>query len=299
MIKVGNAPCSWGVLEFDLEGETVAYDQFLKELTDTGYAGTELGDWGYMPTDPGQLGEAIRSHGIDLVAAFVPVALSDPDKREAGTAVGVKTAGLMAEAGFKDAMIVLADDNGTVPSRTNAAGRVTPNLLMTEEQWRSARETATFFAKSVRDATGLRTVFHHHCAGFVETPGELERMLSDTPDDTLGLCIDMGHYRFAGGYPAAAIRWFWDRIWHVHYKDCDATIAAESRKNGWDYFESVRRGVFCELGEGDVDFAGITAMLRERNYDGWIVVEQDVLPGMGSPVDCARRNREFLASLGL
>lgn len=299
MIKVGNAPCSWGVLEFELEGETAGYEQFLKELKDTGYEGTELGDWGYMPTDPAQLRQELTSREIDLVGAFVPVALCDEKAHAEGIEVGVKTAKLMADAGFKDAFIVLADNNGTVPARTKAAGRVTPDLLLPEEGWKNVRAGVEAFARQVRDKTGLRTVFHHHCAGYVETPGEIERLLMDTPADALGLVLDMGHYRFGGGYPEAAIKLFWDRIQHIHYKDCSAAVAAASREKGWDYFESVQNGVFCELGKGVVDFEAITQEIRRRNYEGWIVVEQDVLPGMGSPVDCARRNREYLKSLGL
>lgn len=299
MIRVANAPCSWGVLEFELEGETAGYEQVLDEIRETGFAGTELGDWGFMPTDPPKLREALVARELDLVGAFVPVDLRDPSRHDDGIATGVRTAALMADAGYKDAFIVLADNNGTVPARTAIAGRVTPDALLTDDEWKYATACATRFARTVYDETGLRTVFHHHCAGFVETPGEMERMLSETPDDVLGLVLDMAHYRFAGGYPIAALRLFWERIWHIHYKDCSVEIAAQSRKNGWDYFQSVREGVFCELGLGDVDFQTITDELRKRDYNGWIVVEQDVLPGMGSPRDTARRNRDYLKSLGL
>ena len=41
------------------------------------------------------------------------------------------------------------------------------------------------------------------------------------------------------------------------------------------------------------------AWLRARDYRGWVVVEQDVLPGMGSPRASAQRIREFLRSIGL
>lgn len=299
MIPVANAPCSWGVLEFDLEGETVGYEQFLDELKEVGYAGTELGDWGYMPTDPAKLREAITGRELDLLGAFVPVKLSEKERHQEGIDVGVKTARLMAKAGFDSAFIVLADDNASVPERTKNAGRVTPDLILDKDRWKSVIEGATRFAKTVRDESGLRTVFHHHCAGFVETPGELERLLIGTPADTLGLVLDMGHYLYAGGYPQAALRLFWERIWHIHYKDCSVEVASRARAEEWDYFEAVQHGVFCELGHGAVDFREITDELKKRNYDGWIVVEQDVLPGMGSPKETARRNREFLRSLGL
>lgn len=299
MIRIANAPCSWGVLEFDLAGETVDYKQFLDELVETGYVGTELGDWGYMPTDPETLGAELRKRNVELVGAFVPMALADPAAHEAGIRVGERTGKLMAAAGFPQALVVLADDNGTVPARTGNAGRVTPDLALDADGWRHTTDAAALFARRVRDACGLQTVFHHHCAGYVETPAEIENLLASTPEDALGLVLDMGHYRFAGGYPEAALRLFGDRIRHIHYKDCSAQLAQRSRTDGWDYFTSVGNGVFCELGSGTVDFAAITAELTRREYDGWIVVEQDVLPGMGSPKATAGRNRAFLRSLGL
>ena len=55
-LMVGNAPCSWGTLEFDeAKGEQIRFDRMLDELAEAGYTGTELGDWGYMPTDPAHL----------------------------------------------------------------------------------------------------------------------------------------------------------------------------------------------------------------------------------------------------
>jgi inosose dehydratase len=57
--------------------------------------------------------------------------------------------------------------------------------------------------------------------------------------------------------------------------------------------------VFCELGRGSVDFPGVLAALEEIGYDGWIVVEQDVLPGMGTPRESARRNRDYLRTIGI
>ncbi len=89
------------------------------------------------------------------------------------------------------------------------------------------------------------------------------------------------------------------RIWHIHFKDCHPGIAARSRTEGWDYFKSVGNGVFCELGKGAVNFSAIVKELNAQKYSGWIVVEQDVLPGMGNPKVCAQRNREYIKSLGL
>jgi inosose dehydratase len=85
----------------------------------------------------------------------------------------------------------------------------------------------------------------------------------------------------------------------VHFKDHDPQVHARSREEGWDYLTSVERGIFCELGKGDVPFPAIIAELDKMAYEGWIVVEQDVLPGMGSPKESAQRNRSYLESIGL
>jgi len=145
----------------------------------------------------------------------------------------------------------------------------------------------------------LRTVFHHHCAGYVETPDEIDSLLRYTDPSLLGLVLDMGHYMFGGGDPLEVLKKHKDRIWHIHFKDCHPGIAAKSRTEGWDYFKSVGNGVFCELGKGSVAFTSIVKELLAQKYSGWIVVEQDVLPGMGNPKICAQRNREYIKSLGL
>ena len=87
MIKIANAPCSWGALEFDLEGEAPGYVQVLDEIAETGYAGTELGDWGFMPTDPQNLAQEIHGRNLLLLGAFVPVFLKDPSAHQAGIEV--------------------------------------------------------------------------------------------------------------------------------------------------------------------------------------------------------------------
>ena len=299
MIKVANAPCSWGVLEFELEGEAAGYTQVLNEIAGTGYEGTELGDWGFMPTDPAQLRNEIHSRGLTLLGAFVPVMLKDPRAHAPGIEVAVRTARLLAETEGRLPFIVLADDNGKHPERTQNAGRIPPELGLSEVEWSIFAEGAEKVAGAVKKETGLRTVFHHHCAGYVERPDEVEMLMKFTDPSLLGLCLDTGHYRFGGGDPIAALRAHKDRIWHVHFKDCHPGIAERSRTEKWNYFTSVQKGIFCELGKGEVDFPLIKSELEKIGYDGWIVVEQDVLPGMGMPRESAQRNRDYLASIGL
>lgn len=299
MIKIANAPCSWGVLEFDLEGKAAGFEQVLNEIKETGYVGSELGDWGFMPNVPADLRKELDQRSLAMVGAFVPVFLKDRARHQAGVELAVKTARLMADAGYPEAFIVLADDNGSVAERTQNAGRVTKEMGLSSDEWQIFAEGANLVATEVKEKTGLRTVFHHHCAGYVETPEEIDQLMVLTNPSLVGLVLDMGHYQFGGGDPLYALKKHQARIWHIHFKDCHPEIAAKSKTDGWDYFKSVGNGVFCELGKGSVDFPAIVAELKNQQYSGWIVVEQDVLPGMGDPKVCAQRNRDYIQSLGL
>jgi inosose dehydratase len=298
-IRIANAPCSWGVLEFDLPGEALGFSRVLDEIRETGYRGTELGDWGFLPTEPSALRNELDRRNLDMVGAFVPVAFADPHTHDAGAEAAVRTARLLAAAGGKSPLIVLADDNGKNPARTRNAGRIAASDGLSEAQWAAFARGVERVARAVREQTGLRCVVHHHAAGFVETPDEIAQLLDRTDPQLVGLCLDTGHYRFGGGDPVSALRRHRDRIWHVHFKDCSPAVHRQSRAEGWDYFGSLRHGIFCELGKGDVDFPAVIGELRRTDYAGWIVVEQDVLPGMGTPREFARRNRDYLRALGV
>jgi inosose dehydratase len=300
-LRVGNAPCSWGTLEFEAtKAEQIGFGRMLDELVASGYTGTELGDWGYMPTDPQELNRELTRRGVIMLGAFVPVALKDASSHEAGKKDAIKTARLLASVAQDPApFLVLADNNGNVPQRTLNAGRITLEMALSRAEWKIFAEGANSIARAVRDATGLRTVFHHHCGGYVETPAEIACFLELTDAQLVGLVFDTGHYVFGSGNcdVVAGLDRFRDRIWYVHLKDCRQDVAQKSKAEGWDYFQSLRHGIFCELGQGCVDFPGVLRWLKDSRYEGYVLVEQDVLPGMGAPKESALRNREYLQSI--
>jgi inosose dehydratase len=300
-LRVGNAPCSWGTLEFEqTKGEPIKFDRMLDELAETGYTGTELGEWGYMPTEPSALQAELDKRRLVMLGAFVPVALKNRDVHAAGVEAAVRTARLLAGvATDPKPYLVLADENGSVPERIRYAGRITPDLGLTADEWRVFADGANKIARTVLAETGLRTVFHHHCAGYVETPDEIARFLELTDPQAIGLVFDTGHYAYGSRDCDAVggLNRYKERVWYVHFKDCDANIARRARAEQWDYFEALRQGLFCELGKGCVDFPSVLGWLQATGYSGYTLVEQDILPGMGTPKESARRNREYLRSI--
>lgn len=299
MVRIANAPCSWGVIE-GIEGDREGWVRVVDEMQETGYIGTELGDWGFMPTDPDVLRAQLDQRGLALIGSWVSVWLHDRGRHASSADDAVRTAKQLARVGGPEAVVVLGNDPYGDPRRTLISGRVTPADGLDEEGWKVLAEGYNYVARRVMDEAGIRTVVHQHIGTWVETEAEARRLFDMTDPSVLGLCLDTGHWTFgAGGDPVAAVREFRDRVWHVHFKDCDTAVAEASRVNGWSGPESVGHGVFCELGTGSVDFPGMLAALEEIGYGGWVVVEQDVLPGMGNPRESARRNREYLRSLGV
>ena len=301
MIRFANAPCSWGTIEG--WGQSIGYKQMLGELVETGYSGTELGDYGYMPTDSKKLRRELKSRNLTMLGSYEGVYLRDPKTHAEGEQRVLRNARLMksvADVGDGwQPFVVLADEHSRNPTRLLNAGRIKPEMGLSESAWKTFARGVGRIAKAVYDETGLQVVFHHHCAGFVETPDEIAELLHRTDPKLIGLVFDTGHFLYGTGQNSGeqviqGLERFKDRIWYVHYKDCHPKAATEARRKGLDYKEAVGKGVFCELGQGSVNFKKVTKKLQQMGYDGWITVEQDVLPGMGEPKESARRNREYL-----
>jgi inosose dehydratase len=307
-IRVANAPCSWGTIEGF--GEAVPWQTMLDELVETGYEGSELGDLGYLPSEPEALRDALTERGLVMLGGFEGVPLLRDgvvrERRERLLSVA-RLLAAVADVGDpgRPPWFILADDTGDQPHRAARAGRITTADGLDATARRRFAANAEEVARVVLGETGLRTLYHHHCAHHVETPDEIDAFLDATDPELLNLVFDTGHASYGSGQvddgalAASLLERWWERVPYVHLKDCHPEVAARARREGWDYRTAVGAGVFCELGQGSVDFGRVVDLLRARGYADWVTVEQDVLPGMGTPKASAARNRATLAALGL
>jgi inosose dehydratase len=294
-IKVGTAPVSWGIMEAEGWNGNRAYGRVLDEMAEAGYEGTELGPYGYLPTDPERLIAELAARSLKLVSAFVPVHLANSQCHEKDFNEAIKVARLLASAGCK--LIVLADEMGG--ARMSVAGRVDEQRDgMSDTQWDGAAEILSRIANACREL-GLLTAFHHHAGTLVETPAEIERLCASTDPSLIGLCLDTGHYFYGGGDPLDAVNKYGSRIFHLHLKDVRPDVLQTVREDKIGFLDAVRRGVFCELGEGAVNVPAITGGLASFDYSGWALVEQDVdadQPGV-NPYESAVRSRKYLRNV--
>lgn len=297
MIRLANAPVSWGIYEFEGIEPRFPYGQVLDEIAAAGYSGTELGPYGYLPTEPERLRAELDARGLALLSAFVPVRLMDPYAHAQAEAEALRVGRLLAALGAQ--YLVLADANGSVLELVQRAGQRRDVWLDTQGM-RTVARGVDQIARAVADQCGLKLVVHHHCAGVLETPDEIRLLLDLTNPDLVGLCLDTGHWHYAGGDAVECVREFGERVRYLHFKDCESQIAARCRSEKLDYFKAVAAGVFCPLGAGEVDFPQIVTEMQARGYDGWAIVEQDILTeDPSAPLRYARANRAYLQGLGL
>jgi inosose dehydratase len=293
--KVANAPVSFGVFELSDGPPPLTPDEMVEALSAAGYEGIDSGPIGYLGTGS-ELAERLSGAGLLLCGGWVDLPYRDAEAYEKA---------LPALEAALD--VFAAAPEGELPPRPTIAcsgsaerfarpGGNAPGLP--DGEWPG-------YASRVQDATercrarGFEPVFHHHLGTYVETPEDVERLLelTDVP-----LCLDTGHLLLAGGDPVTALRAWAQRVGHVHIKDGDTSLLAQALEEGVDLRELMGRGGFAQLGEGELDLPGVVRTLDEIGYAGWIVIEQDTLPGrrtVAQNIADQAANRRKLKDLGL
>jgi inosose dehydratase len=293
---VANAPCSYGAFEITVgvlpdvpEAESV-----LSAIASAGYEGTELGPPGYLG-DRLTLRKSLEDHGLALVGGYIPIRFSEPEHWTEDLAAMDATLDLFDVADGTEAKPVLADGGSAERIRFPGRAAADRSIGLDEAGWARFAEGVARACELAR-TRGFEPTFHHHTATFVEAPWEIECVLELTD---VGLLLDTGHLRLGGGDPTTALRDWGSRINHIHIKDVHDEVLAGVIADAADMPEAWRRGVFCELGTGDVDLDSFFAELARSDYSGWLVVEQDMVPQSRQDAADAEasqvRNRAWLA----
>ncbi|MEM8787341.1 MAG: TIM barrel protein [Pseudomonadota bacterium] len=294
MIKIGNAPCSWGV-EFADDPRNPPWRRVLQENRDAGYAGIELGPVGFMPEDPGQLGEALAEFGQELVGGVVFRPFHDPAKWDDVMDGALRTCKALTAHGARHLVLI----DSISPRRAPTAGRAAEAEQMDAAEWAAFRDRIATVARMGAEEYGLIVGIHAHAAGFIDFEPELERLLDEVDESVLKICFDTGHHSYAGYDPIAFMRRHIGRISYMHFKDIDPAVKADAVAKRTGFYDACAQGIFCNLGEGDVDFPAVRQVLLKADFQGWCTVEQDCDPaGATSPIDDARANRAYLRSIG-
>lgn len=289
-VMVGIAPNAWGVWFAD-DPRQMPWRRYLDEVGQAGFGWTELGPYGYLPTDPAALEQELSSRNLTLASGSVMFDLEDADHWRSAAEHVSQVCALVRTLGGRFLLIV--DDMYTE--------------LVTGKQRRPQHLDATGWSRLVQttrricevaDEHGLYCAFHPHAQTHVELEEQIEQLLDDAPD--LMLCLDFGQHAYSGGDPVQFLRRYSERISYLHLKNVDGEICQRVRRDGISFGPAVAQGVFVEPSDGIVDFRVLRSALEEIAYDGFAIVEQDMYPTeFDRPLPIARRTYAYLQELGL
>jgi inosose dehydratase len=289
-LRTGTAPDSWGVW-FPADPLQTPWNRCLDEIAEAGYCYTELGPYGYLPTDAVELERELSSRGLSLASGFTMFDLEQPGAWDAARASTETVAQLLEDLGSE--YLVIIDDVYT--DLYTGVPRFPADL--DDATWARLIDT-TKRIDEVAERHGLRTVFHPHAQTHVEFEHQVERLLADT--DRLSLCFDVGHDAYCGGEPVAFYRRHHERIPYLHLKSVDLEHRARVARDGTSFAQAVKDGVFVEPSEGAVDFIALRDALVDTGFSGYAIVEQDMYPAeFDRPLPIAARTHAYLAQLGL
>ncbi|MEM7462439.1 MAG: TIM barrel protein [Pseudomonadota bacterium] len=293
-MEIGNAPCSWGV-EFADDPRNPPWLQVLDECAAAGYRGIELGPVGYMPEDAEILRDALAQRDLTLIGGVVFRPFHDPDQWDDVLDGSVRTCKALKAHGADHLVLIDSISERRAPT----AGRADEAVQMDQAEWNAYVDRIRTIAKMGAEEYGLTVGIHAHAAGFMDFEPELERLLGEVDEGILKICFDTGHHSYAGFDPVAFMKRNVDRISYMHFKDIDPVVKADAIANQTGFYDACAQGIFCNLGDGDVDFPAVRQLLLDAGFDGWCTVEQDCDPqGDTLPMADAKANRAYLESIG-
>ena len=285
--RAAGGPISWGICEVPGWGTQLSVDRVLTEMRDVGLRATELGAAGWLPDDPTKVREILGRHGLQAVAAFIPLVLHDPAQRAATLRYAEESADLLANVGAMSFVTAVVSD---------------PNdwqhFALSTEQWKHVFSGLDAVESIVSDR-GLQQVVHPHVDTLVEQNNEVELVLENT---AVRFCLDTGHLAIGGTDPLEFAATHADRVGHVHLKDVLLDVADRLRSGDLSLMQAVQEGVFTPLGQGDIAVEDVVVALEASGYEGWYVLEQDVAlsgeaPAGGGPVTGVRESVDYLRAL--
>ena len=293
-IRIGNAPCSWGV-EFADDPRNPTWEAVLSECAEAGYKGIELGPVGFMPEDPAVLADGLAKHDLELIGGVVFRPFHDPAAWDDVMDGSVRTCKALVAHGAQHLVLIDSISERRAPT----AGRADEAEQMDPAEWAAYRDRIATIAKMGAEEYGLTVGIHAHAAGFMDFEPELERLLDEVDQNILKICFDTGHHSYAGFDPVAFMKRHMGRISYMHFKDIDPAVKADVIAKRTGFYDACGQGIFCNLGQGDVDFPTVRQVLLDAGFKGWCTVEQDCDPLLDpDTLGDARINREYLESIG-
>ena len=284
-VRLGINPIGWTNDDLPELGDDIPLEVCLREAREAGYAGIELGR--KFPRQATELRPLLARHGLSLVSGWYGARLRERSAREEIEAMHDHVELLAA---CECQVIVFAEISGSIHGRPEIALSRRPTL--DDPEWGPFGDRLTEVAEHV-ERRGLQMAYHHHMGTVIQTEEDIDRLMAIS-SGAVGLLLDTGHLRYAGGDVVQVARRHAGRLAHVHCKDVRGPVLAQVRDGDRSFLDAVRAGVFTVPGDGAIDYAPLLSALASTSYSGWLVVEAEQDPAVAHPATYARRGFDYL-----
>jgi len=280
---IGNAPCSWGINY--PTGNAYTWQEYLDQVAASGYRGTELGPFGFLPKDKAVLGPELEKRGLTLIGATHVHTFGDRASAPVLMATLRELAPLLKDLGARH--LVIMDESNWYPEGQEG--------VLDRDGWNGLTATVREAQAVIEGEFGLKASFHPHIGTAVEFERQIDRLLEETEID---LCFDTGHHAFWDQDPLAYMEKVWVRIAYMHLKNVDAAVRQRVLDGKLSVAASYGAGVMAPLPDGAVDIQAVMRFLDAKGFDGPIVVEQDVAENAKeTPLQLAKRNYVYMQAI--
>lgn len=292
-VRLANGPVSWGVDLPDKPGAP-PWEEVFSEISEAGYRWCELGPVGYLPDDDERVRAELDARGLNVAGSYVFEPMHDRARHAEVAEITSRTCDRIAalDGGYLVVIDMVSDEREATAGRADAAHRLDGSRYQDFL-------TGLRLVCDIATERGLTPVLHPHVGSYAEFEDEVEQILADTADDGMQLCIDTGHFVYAGIDPVTFLAEHRERVPYLHFKDIDPVVHEQVLADGVVFFDAITAGVFCPVGQGMVDFEALARELG-TGFDGPGTIEQDRDPLLRTtPLEDAVASLEFLRGLGL
>ncbi|MDQ6479312.1 myo-inosose-2 dehydratase [Dyadobacter sp. LHD-138] len=292
-IKLGVAPINWTNDDMPELGGENTFEQCISEMALAGFTGCEVGN--KFPRDTHVLKKALELRGLQICNQWNSYELTTKSLEE-----NIKSFTELLD--FLETMGAKVIGGGEVGN--SCQGQMTvpvfdgKGMLNTDAEWKTFTNGLNELGKIARQR-GMKLAFHHHMGTCIQTIAETDRLMRETDPENVYLNYDCGHFYFAGEDPVEALKKYIGRTAHIHLKDVRPNVLQRVHDEKLSFLTAVKQGVFTVPGdkEGCIDFPSLFEVIKNSDYQGWIVLEAEQDPAVANPLEYAMIARKFFKNL--
>ncbi|ONI38209.1 myo-inosose-2 dehydratase [Candidatus Epulonipiscium fishelsonii] len=292
-IQFGCAPINWTNDDLPSLGGELTYQQCLSEMALANYKGSEGGC--KYPKDYETLKKALDLRNLVICNMWFSSNFTTFKNEETYQAFE-KHMDFTYSLG---ARVVGVGECGVTVHGNEATPLFSKAPILTDEQMKNLAEGLNELGRRAK-RKGMKVCFHYHVGTGIQTREEIDKIMSLTDPELVYMLFDTGHITVAGYDAVDLIKTYIDRVGHIHVKDVRKEVLNRLKAEDHSFLWGVKEGLFTVPGDKVpgagtcVDWDGVFGVIKNSNYDGWIVVEAEQDPAKADPLEYAQIARAFM-----